>query len=199
MESKPYRLTSTSYAVLALLELLGEATSYDLKQALVSSIENFWRVPHTTFYEEPARLERAGYTSSRQESGGRRRRAYRLTESGHAALREWTTDPTAAPEQIRDEALLKIFAGADARTVLSHRAEYHRQKLAEFEGYFANVRAGHAQPREDEWRGAEETLIIGIRYHRFMISLIDDFLAGGARESVDGAAAQAATGARGSS
>ena len=68
MESKPaYRLTSTSYAVLSLLELLGEATSYDLKQALVRSIENFWRVPHTTFYEEPARLARPA-TSRRARS-----------------------------------------------------------------------------------------------------------------------------------
>ena len=47
--------------MLALLEQLGEATSYDIKQALESSIENFWPVPHTTAYEEPARLAAAGY------------------------------------------------------------------------------------------------------------------------------------------
>jgi PadR family transcriptional regulator, regulatory protein AphA len=175
LDSKPaYRLTSTSYAVLSLLELLGEATSYDLKQALVRSIENFWPVPHTTFYEEPARLADAGYLSARQEPAGRRRRLYELTASGREAL-----DPAAAPEQIRDEALLKIFAGADPQAVLSGRAEYHRTKLAEFERYLLELRSGQKGPREDQWRGAEATLVVGIRYHRFMLALIDDFLAGG--------------------
>ena len=34
MESKPIKLTSTSYALLALLEQFGPATSYEIKQAL---------------------------------------------------------------------------------------------------------------------------------------------------------------------
>ena len=176
MESKPYRLTSTSYAVLSLLQLLGEASPYDLKQALVRSIENFWRVPHTTFYEEPARLARAGYLSARQEPAGRRRRLYALTDLGHAALRDWTEDPTAAPEQIRDEALLKIFAGANPQAVLAERTDYHTQKLAEFEGYLDELHATESGPRDDHWRGAEATLVIGIRYHRFMLAVIDEFL-----------------------
>ncbi len=49
MKSNPIRLTGTSYAVLALFDQCGgEATSYDLKQALDASIQNFWPVPHTT-------------------------------------------------------------------------------------------------------------------------------------------------------
>jgi PadR family transcriptional regulator, regulatory protein AphA len=177
MERKPYRLTSTSYAVLALLALLGESTSYDLKQALVLSIENFWRVPHTTFYEEPARLVQAGYLSARQEPSGRRRRLYTLTDQGRAALRDWALDPAAAPEQVRDEALLKIFAGGDPRAILARRTEYHRQKLAEFESYLTNLRAGDDGPRGEQWRGAEVTLIIGTTYHRDMLAFIERFLA----------------------
>jgi len=199
IESKRYRLTSTSYAVLSLLELLGEATSYDLKQALVLSIENFWRVPHTTFYEEPARLANAGYLTARQESTGRRRRLYRLTEAGRAALREWADDPAAAPEQIRDEAMLKIFAGADERVVLSGRMDYHREKLAEFEGYLHEMRANPRAPRGSKWRGPETTLVIGIRYHRFMLSLVEEFLAQGpAGENAD-VGAQASASSRGDS
>jgi DNA-binding PadR family transcriptional regulator len=213
----PYRLTSTSYAVLILLELLGEATSYDLKQALVRSIENFWPVPHTTFYEEPARLANAGYLSARQEPSGRRRRLYKLTDSGRVALREWAHDPEVAPPQLRDEAMLKVFAGGDPRAIFSRRVEWHREKLAELEGYLANLRAGHEGPREDEWRGAEVTLIMGTSHHRQLLELLDSFLAreadGGAAEdggagSAGGrgsrrrrapASAQAATGARGRS
>jgi PadR family transcriptional regulator, regulatory protein AphA len=74
MNDKQIRLTTTSYAVLSLLETFGEATPYELKQALEHTIENFWPVPHTTFYEEPARLAKAGYLSQHQESGGRRRK-----------------------------------------------------------------------------------------------------------------------------
>jgi DNA-binding PadR family transcriptional regulator len=176
MESKSYRLTSTSYAVLALLELLGEATSYDLKQALVRSIENFWPVPHTTFYEEPARLADAGYLSARQESGGRRRRVYKLTTRGHDALRGWALDPAVAPQQVRDDAMLKVFAGGDPRVLFARRRRWHEEKLAELEGYLANLRAGQRGPRADRWRGAEVTLLAGTAYHRAMIAIFAQYL-----------------------
>jgi PadR family transcriptional regulator AphA len=178
MNSKPIRLTSTSYAVLTLLELLGEATPYDLKQMLVRSVENFWPVPHTTFYEEPARLAQAGYLSAHQEAGGRRRRLYALTEKGRQALREWAEDPEIAPQQVRDEAMLKIFAGADPRAILARRLDWHRAKLSELEGYLNALREGQDGPRRDKWRGAEVTLIGGTAYHREMIALLERFFAG---------------------
>ena len=81
MKRKPIRLSQTSYAVLALFDHLGEATSYDLKQAIERSIENFWQVPHTTAYDEPARLAAGGYLTVRQEPGGRRRKRYALTDA----------------------------------------------------------------------------------------------------------------------
>jgi PadR family transcriptional regulator AphA len=190
MEVKPYRLTSTSYAVLALLEALGEATPYDLKRALVTSIENFWRVPHTTFYEEPARLERAGYLAVRQEQGGRRRRLYTPTERGREALRAWAQDPQAAPEQVRDEGLLKIFAGGDPEAILRERIGYHRAKLAEFEGYLAAVGSTLEAPERNRRRGAEVTLAIGISYHRDMAAMIERFLRG---EPLQGEASRAGT------
>ena len=112
-DEPPIRLTTTSYALLALLDQLGESTSYDIKQALDKSIENFWPVPHTTAYEEPARLDAGGYLSVTQEDGGRRRKSYSLTEAGRAALAAWAAEPIAAPPQLRDELMLKVFAGAD--------------------------------------------------------------------------------------
>jgi PadR family transcriptional regulator AphA len=177
MESNQIRLTSTSYAVLGLLDLLGEATPYDLKQALELSIENFWPVPHTTFYEEPSRLAKAGYLSVEQEAGGRRRKRYALTEDGRRALREWADSPETAPPQLRDEGMLKIFAGGDPRAIFSRRADWQRAKLAELEGYLHDLRAGQQGPREDKWRGAEATLIAGVSYHRQLLAIIDQFLA----------------------
>lgn len=167
MKSKPIRLTGTSYALLALLDQFGEGTSYDIKQALERSIENFWPVPHTTAYGEPARLAAGGYLSARQEPGGRRRRIYALTDAGRAALDAWAAEPTAAPPQLRDEALLKVFAGADPGPLHESRVAWHRAKLAELRGYLEEVRQADGMER------SERTLVTGITYHEKMLELLD--------------------------
>lgn len=166
MKRKPIRLTTTSYALLALLDQLGESTSYDIKQALDKSIENFWPVPHTTAYEEPARLAKGGYLSVKQEPGGRRRKSYSLTDEGHEALRAWAAQPTAAPPQMRDEVMLKVFAGADPLPLLEPRAAWHRAKLEELQGYLDEVREAEG------WDRSERTLIAGIAYHEKMLELL---------------------------
>lgn len=177
MKSKAFRLTTTSYAVMALLDLFGEATPYDLKQVLDRSIQNFWPVPHTTFYEEPARLAKAGYLTQSQESGGRRRKRYALTGSGREALRAWADAPDTAPSQFRDEGMLKVFAGADPRMVYAGRGDLHRRKLTELEGYLEALRARLAEePCDDRWRGPEATLIAGINYQRQMIDALEQFI-----------------------
>ena len=163
----PIRLTTTSYALLALLDQLGEATSYDIKQALDKSIQNFWPVPHTTAYEEPARLAEGGYLSVRQEDGGRRRKSYSLTEEGRRALAAWAAEPIAAPPQLRDELMLKVFAGADPATLTEARIEWHRAKLEELRGYLDNVREAEGYER------SERTLIAGVAYHELMLGLLE--------------------------
>jgi DNA-binding PadR family transcriptional regulator len=167
MKRKPIRLTTTSYALLALLDQLGEATSYDIKQALDKSIQNFWPVPHTTAYEEPARLAAGGYLSVEQESGGRRRKSYTLTKAGREALGAWAAEPVAAPPQLRDEVMLKVFAGADPATLAPARAAWHRAKLEELQGYLEEVRQAPG------WERSERVLIAGLGYHRTMLELID--------------------------
>jgi len=168
MASKPIKLTTTSYALLALLDQLGEGTSYDIKQALDKSIENFWPVPHTTAYEEPARLAQAGYLSVEQEAGGRRRKSYSLTEEGRAALREWAAEPAVVPPQLRDEFMLKIFAGADPGALVEQRLDWHRAKLDELGGYLENVRAAEG------YEASERSLLAGLAYHRRMIEMIEE-------------------------
>jgi len=167
MKSKPIRLTSTSYALLALLDQLGDATPYDIKQAIEMSLENFWPVPHTTAYDEPARLAAAGYLSVRQEPAGRRRKSYSLTEKGRKALAAWAGDPVASPPQLRDEVVLKVFAGADPRPLVEEREAWHRKKLEELQGYLDEVRGA------ESWRPSERTLIAGVAYHSKMLELLD--------------------------
>jgi PadR family transcriptional regulator AphA len=176
VRSKAIRLTTTSYAVLSLLETFGEATPYELKQALEHTIENFWPVPHTTFYEEPARLAKAGYLSQHQERGGRRRKRYALTDAGRGALRAWADSPGAPPSQYRDEGMLKVFAGADPSVVFAGRSDWHRAKLAELQGYMEVVRAEPEGPGKARWRGPEATLVAGIAYHSQMIATLERFI-----------------------
>src|SRR6201995_4249676 len=155
MKSKQLKLTGTSYALLALLDRFGELTSYEIKDALESSVENFWPVPHTTAYQEPARLESGGYLSSRQEKGGGGRPPYAPADAGRTDLRGWARPspgpaprrlvrwadvPFAAPPQLRDELLLKIFAGADPEPLLAARVEFFRAKVEELESYLAAVK-----------------------------------------------------------
>jgi DNA-binding PadR family transcriptional regulator len=170
VKSKQIKLTPTSYALLALLDRFGELTSYEIKDALEASIENFWPVPHTTAYQEPARLQSGGYLSSRQEKGGRRRRRYALTDAGREALRAWADDPVAGPPQLRDELLLKIFAGADPEPLLAERIDFFRGKVAELEAYLEAVKLAPG------WTGPATVLRAGIAYNRAQLDLIDQML-----------------------
>src|SRR4051795_2625573 len=175
MDRQPIRLTGTSYAVLGLIDQAGEATPYELKRRLEESIANFWPVQHTTFYAEPARLAAAGYLHEDQEEGGRRRKRYTLTDAGRTALAEWLAPTPFTPPQVRDEQMLRMFLGADPRPLVEARVEWHRDKLAELEGYLAEVRAAGGPA------GVEGSLIAGTAYHRLLGDAFAAFLAGGTR------------------
>ncbi len=170
MSTERVRLSGTSYAVLRLIELLGEATPYDLKQALEQSIENFWSVPHTTSYAEPERLAKAGLLSVTQEQRGRRRKHYSLTDAGREALHRWRDSPEVAPPELREEGVLKIFAGADPLPILAARCEWHRAKLAELEGYL------ELTADEEQWNGVRNSLIAGVTYHRKLLEAIEPYV-----------------------
>jgi PadR family transcriptional regulator, regulatory protein AphA len=171
MSDDATRLTGTSFAVLTLIELLGPSTPYELKQALERSIANFWMVPHTSFYAEPTRLAKGGFLSERQESGGRRRKVYSLTDAGRSALEGWKGSPELTPPQLREEGMLKIFAGGDPVPIFRARCDWHRAKLAELEGYLEAVTG------EDlAWEGVRASLIIGVAYNRMMLEAMEGFL-----------------------
>jgi DNA-binding PadR family transcriptional regulator len=177
------RLSGTSYAVLGLVRYLGRATPYDLKRLISESIENFWPVPHTTFYAEPARLAKAGYLHEEQEQSGRRRKLYELTDKGRAALEQWVSDTNTSPPQIRDEGVLKVFLGADAVAIFTQRLQWHRAKLDELEGYLGEITAaieassGDASQRR-AMEGVRASLIGGTAFHRATMDLIERGLAG---------------------
>jgi DNA-binding PadR family transcriptional regulator len=166
-KSKAIKLTGNSYAILALLDQFGESTPYDIKQAMEISIQNFWPVPHTTAYEEPARLATAGYLAVRQEEGGRRRRFYSLTEEGREALSAWAADAEVAPPQLREEAILKVFAGADPGPLAAGRRAWHKAKRDELITMLREVQ------ETEGFSASERTLMAGVGYHQKMLELLD--------------------------
>jgi DNA-binding PadR family transcriptional regulator len=127
------RLTETAYIVLGLLERAQPATAYDLKALAALSTANFWSLPHTQLYAECARLTQAGLLCEHQEQTGRRRRVYRLTESGRAALCEWLQAPTERGYELRDAATLKLFFGGDPAQLAQAQLTTHSQRLESYE------------------------------------------------------------------
>jgi DNA-binding PadR family transcriptional regulator len=167
------RLTGTSYAVLSVLDALGPATPYDLKQALEVSVQNFWPVPHTTAYSEPERLARAGLLSVEQEQAGRRRKVYALTDEGREKLHEWAASASLSAPQLREEGVLKIFAGADPRPILQARLDWHRAKLQELQGYLEAVGEDPAKA------GVRTSLLVGTGYESLIVDALARSLEGG--------------------
>ena len=167
MSSESIRLGPTSYVVLGLIDVFGPSSPYDLKGRIEMTVENFWPVPHTTFYVEPDRLAEAGLLSVEQEQHGRRKKVYSITPAGKEALAAWVAEPTAAPPQLRDELVLKVFLGADPAPLVDARLAWHREKLAELEGYLETVRAEGGMP------GIERSLIAGTEYTKAVLTMFD--------------------------
>jgi len=128
-------LTATSYIVLGLLERLGEASPYDLKQAVAATVANFWSVPHSQVYREAGRLAEGGLLSETRErtAGGRPRKLYAPTARGLQALQDWRQTTSAALPQLRDPGLLRLFFGADPSLIAPVRLEAHRRQLQGYE------------------------------------------------------------------
>jgi PadR family transcriptional regulator, regulatory protein AphA len=163
------RLTPTSFIVLGLIELGGESTPYDLKQAVNRTLGNFWSLQHAQLYSEPERLAKAGYLKEKREETGRRRRHYSLTRKGRDALAKWRETPPDRTYELRDPGLLKVFFGADPAKVAEAQLELYRGKLAEYEG-LKELDVG-AEPR-----GPWLTLENGIRHTRESVTFWEEQL-----------------------
>lgn len=107
-------LTSTSYAVLALLALQ-PWTTYQLARQMERSLGWIWPRAISRLYEEPKKLVAAGLAASRPVATGRRRSTvYTITPEGREALAAWLAEPGTGPV-LECEALVKV-AYADQGT-----------------------------------------------------------------------------------
>jgi PadR family transcriptional regulator, regulatory protein AphA len=120
-------------------------------------------------------LATGDYLSVRQEESGRRRRFYSLTEKGREAVAAWAADPEVAPPQLREEAILKIFAGGDPEPLAESRRAWHEAKREELAGLLREVR----KAEDPSLAASERTLMTGVGYHQKMLELLDLFAEGG--------------------
>jgi PadR family transcriptional regulator AphA len=109
-ESQQRPLTTTSYAVLAVLSLRPHST-YDITRQMRLSMHYMWPRAESNVYPEPRRLVEAGLATAREEwNGHRRRTVYSITGAGRAALAEWLASPS-AHQRYECEALVKVLFG----------------------------------------------------------------------------------------
>ena len=153
------RLTPVSFMVLGLVENAGQATPYQLKAFAAQSVGNFWSIQHAQLYTECERLAKAGLLDEEREEGGRRRRTYRLTDRGRAALDEWRATPATELGELRSPGLLQLFFGAEKGPLAAAQLESHGAKLAEYE-------ALHAAAKEWLPEGQRLALECGIAHER---------------------------------
>ncbi len=157
--SSEIRLTPTSYIVLGLLNEAGEATPYELKQIVATTLGDFWSLPHAQLYAEPERLASGGLLSERRERGGRRRKYYKLTDAGRHALEGWLAEPTEEQTELRDPALLKIFFGADPQSMAAVQLPVRNRKVEGYEELLGQI-DGHVP------EGMVLALRVGIAHER---------------------------------
>ena len=172
-DERPLRLTPTSYVVLGLIEAMEPATPYDLKLAAKLGVANLWALPHTQLYSECGRLAGLGMLAEERESGGRRRRIYRMAEAGREALSAWRRDSSPTAWELRDAGLLKLFFGADPKALAEAQLKAHRSRLAEYESLSA----------AEMTRGMRLALQAGIGHEREYLRFWKRVAAGEADES----------------
>lgn len=169
------QLTPVSYLVLGLVARHGEATPYDLKSFVAQSIGNFWSFPHAQLYKEPPRLAELGLLAEEREEHGRRRRTFRITEAGRAALSAWLAEPDTSLGELRAPGLLKLaFAElgkpGDVEALASAQAAAHRARLKTYRSYAAM--SADVMP----W-SLRRTLELGIAYEQMQVEFWERLLA----------------------
>ena len=199
----PAHLSSTSYLVLGLIEREGPSTPYELKRHVAATIGHFWSFPHALLYKEPPRLVELGLLTEERETGGRRRRLFRITGHGSAAIRAWLAKPSQEPTELRDAGLLQLFfsdlgSTDDRRALAVAQLAIHRAALARYEddrpGEPGLNGSNPAARTVEHWRGM--TLPMGLLYERAAVEFwqgvaagasVDDDAADRSRAEDDGA------------
>jgi PadR family transcriptional regulator AphA len=148
----PPRMTTSSYAVLGLLDLK-PWTGYELTHQAQRSLRHAWPKSERLLYSEPKKLVELGFATTHTEAiGNRSRNVYEITDEGRRVLSEWTNSRT-QPPRIEVEALLRLLF-ADHGTIedllgaldeLESDIGEHHQAIVELMGSYLD--GGHPFPQ----------------------------------------------------
>lgn len=173
------RTNRSRYTILACLSV-EPMSGYDVKQFLEETVAHFWSESYGQIYPALKRLEADGLVIGRDdESAGRGRRVYTLTDAGLALLRAWLHEPP-EPDVPRYEMSLKLFFGdqlpleAALRHLQAHRERHQAilDRYREMEPGLARELDG--SPRLPYWLAV---LGGGIRYAAMVVDWCDDTMA----------------------
>jgi DNA-binding PadR family transcriptional regulator len=103
------RTATTANAVLGLLSLRPQWTTYEITKQLRRNMRFFWPRAESRIYEETKQLVAKGFARVDQQPHGRRPRAvYSITPEGREALKAWLATPPRGTA-LECEPLLRIF------------------------------------------------------------------------------------------
>jgi DNA-binding PadR family transcriptional regulator len=164
------QLTPTARVILGVLGL-GPRTGYDIKKLTDVSTRFFWSASYGQIYPELKRLQAAGLVEADAPAGARRRRVYRLTTEGRAALEGWLRSDGLLAFEYRDEGLLKLFfcdllPPADALAHVQRMREQMEEILAHFRRLAAELGADR---EEDEAAFPYLALDYGIGFQEWVV------------------------------
>jgi DNA-binding PadR family transcriptional regulator len=148
----------------------GPQSGWDLMVTAQERIGGFWSLTRSQVYRELASMAAAGLITT-DSTGARDRRAYRLTEDGRAAFRQWVSQPP-GEEQIRYPLLLTLAFAQHlppdrlASFIASHR-ELHQSRWDAYRDQELQARAAGAGDVD------LITLDFGLRYERAVIDWFD--------------------------
>src|SRR5713226_9551260 len=110
--SRPMRRSSsTANAILGLLALRPEWSTWELTTQLRRNMRFFWPRAESRIFDEANALVAKGLTRSRQTFTGQRARTrYAISVTGRKTLRAWLDTPP-KPTALECEPLLRVFLG----------------------------------------------------------------------------------------
>jgi DNA-binding PadR family transcriptional regulator len=177
IESEPLDLPGTAWALLGLLSFGREMSGYDLKKWADNSLAFFyWSPAPSQIYAELRRLERIGLVTSRAEPGdNRKKRLFRITEPGAAALKTWLEESDPGLPVLKHGTAMRVWLGhlldPDRLRALVTEHRQQMQQLADQAGDVAD------RGRDQGWTYPLAVIGWSSRYYAAQVQLADELLA----------------------
>jgi PadR family transcriptional regulator, regulatory protein AphA len=167
-------LTGLSYVVMNLIGRNG-AAPHDLVRMARRQQRLYWAGAESKIYEQPKRLEKLGYLTSRKTPGKTREKTYyELTDKGLRALEEWLALRSPFP-RIQNEAAIRIQASDLAKdpSVILKSLQPLREEMSELAAALDESESGEP-PSPDHRRHVKLLHSLGRRLLRAHLEWIEE-------------------------